>query len=126
MTDHIKALIDFHAPKYRSKIEKTYADMCFIWVLATFEVKVLLTQYEPFTFHLPGKIKYTPDFVHILADRRLLIVEVKNSKKNKGYRVTRNKLVTAASIYPYFMWAEYLHETGMFEIIDKLEVNDND
>lgn len=32
--------------------------------------------------------------------------------------VTRNKLVTAASIYPYFMWAEYLHETGEFEIIE--------
>ena len=115
-----EAVIEFANRKYRSELERVYAEDCSFGIYTCFDSEVLVTHYEPFTFNLPGKIKYTPDFLHVLKDRRMILVEVKNSKKQKGYRVTRNKLVTAASLYPFFVWAETLMESPKwnFEIIE--------
>ncbi len=107
-------------PNFRSKIEEEYSALCDILIHEWLNVKVLLTQYEPIIFNLPGGLKYTPDFLHILEDQRILLVEVKNSKKQKGYRVTRNKIITAAALFPYFLWAEtFAEKAWRFEIANK-------
>ncbi len=118
--NYAQAMIEFATPKYRSKVEEEYAALCEILVHEWLNVRVLLTHYEPIAFNLPGAFKYTPDFLHVLEDRRILFVEVKNSKKQKGYRVTHNSIKTAAAIHPYFMWAECIKDKGWgFEEIGK-------
>lgn len=119
----IEAILDQAMPKYRSKIEEKYANLADVLIQEQLNTDVIETLYEPFTVRLPGAFSYTPDFFHVLEDRRLLIVEVKNSKKQKGYRVTHNKILTAAAMFPYFLWAETFAEKGyVFEMmLDELE-----
>ena len=99
---------------------------------------VVMTYYHPLTFHLPGGT-YTPDFKHILADGRVVLIEVKalilktkyvdladgtseakqvhNSRAQYGYRDARAKLRAAASIYPCFLWVEArIGKRGAYEI----------
>ena len=66
---------------------------------------VVLTMYEPVTFHIPGS-NYTPDFLHILADGEQCFVEVKGSKAQRGYRDARAKLRAAADVFPFYSWFE--------------------
>jgi len=116
--DLAEAIIDSAFPKYRSDKEEEYAILCEMLIDDWLQVRTLNTQYEPAIWLLPGGLKYKPDFMHILEDRRILFVEVKNSKKQKGYRVTRNKLVTATALYPYFMWAECIADRAWkYEVI---------
>jgi hypothetical protein len=118
--NYAQAMIEFAIPKYRSKIEEEYATLGEILVHEWLGVRVLLTHYEPLIFQLPGAFSYKGDFMHVLEDRRILFVEVKNSKKQKGYRITHNKILTAAAIHPYFMWAECIKDKGWaFEEIGK-------
>lgn len=76
---------------------------------------VTLSQFHPLTFHLPGG-NYTPDFLHILTDGRLVLVEVKGSQQQKNYRDARSKLRAAAAIYPWATWYEVRGCGGDFEM----------
>jgi hypothetical protein len=67
--------------------------------------RVMLSQYQPVTFHLPGG-RYTPDFLHILADGRLVFVEIKGSTHQRNYRDARSKLRAAAELYAWTTFYE--------------------
>lgn len=68
-------------------------------------LRVESMQYEPFSINLPGG-SYTPDFLVVLDNGMMVLVEVKMSKKARGYRDTRSKLRAAAAMYPWFIWIE--------------------
>lgn len=92
-----------------------------------FDSAVVATYYEKVSFKVPGG-SYTPDFMHVLADGRMVYVEVKalilktkiidrrdgtsevkqvhNSRAQHGYREARSKLRAAAECYPFYIWVE--------------------
>ena len=114
MTNNLtaKALTDFANPKYRSKVEEEWSNIGTIYIQEFFGVPVLRQDYEAITLHLPGELKYTPDFLYILANSNIILAEIKKSRKNKGYRTTLNKLKTATVIYPYFIYIEVIKDEG--------------
>lgn len=69
--------------------------------------------YEAKTFHI-GNVKYTPDFNVVLVSpehgvsKLLVNVEVKGSKRQRGYETTRAKLKIAAAMFPEYKWVEVL------------------
>jgi hypothetical protein len=69
------------------------------------DTAVALTQYHPFTLHIPGG-NYTPDWLHILSDGRLVVVEIKGSTKQRGYRDARSKLRSAAETFRWLTFYE--------------------
>lgn len=81
---------------------------------------VVWTQYHPLTFRLPGG-SYTPDFLHILADGRIVLVEVKGSKQQKGYRDARSKLRAAAEVYGWLVWYEAIIGRNGCEVLELIE-----
>jgi hypothetical protein len=106
-------LLDLY-PKFRSKAEERWYFASHIYLYDLFPVPSLRIFYEPVTFNIPGG-KYTPDFMHIQADRQIVFVEVKGSKKQKNYRDARSKLRAAAAIHPYFTFVEALVSGDGFE-----------
>lgn len=108
----LKALVDFANRPYDSRIEEEWHNSGSIYLVHYFNQNCIRTDYQPITFNLPGKISYTPDFLHILADGRVIICEIKNSPKNKGYQTTLNKIKTAQEIYPYFIYIIAFAELG--------------
>lgn len=62
---------------------------------------VHLLLYEWMSFNLPSSI-YTPDFAAILADGRMVFVEVKASKKQRHYLISRYKMRVVSSLNPFF------------------------
>lgn len=70
---------------------------------------------EGWTFHLPGGVDYTPDFVawetpgvryhtgvNLLGDLAVTIYEVKGDLKQKNARDSRTRFKIAAGLYPCF------------------------
>ena len=57
--------------------------------------------FEPFSLWLPGKVRYTPDFL-IHYELLLQFVEVKGWSRNLRDGITRYKL--AAALFPCFSW----------------------
>lgn len=102
------------ASKYRSKAEADFASIGFGWLWAYFGSKVLRLVYEPITFNLPGN-RYTPDFMAVLADGRVVFVEIKGSTKQRGYRDARSKLRAAADMFREFLWCECIG--GSIEVL---------
>jgi len=98
---NLAALVD----PYRSNAERDWARLGALILSDEFGEAVLLTLYEPIRLSIPGG-HYTPDFLHILEDGRTLFVEVKGSKKQKGYRDARSKLRAAAEIFNFWTFAE--------------------
>lgn len=78
---------------------------------------VVITEYEPVTLHMAGN-DYTPDFLHILSDGRMVFVEVKAplAQRNRAgkrafrgqqnMRDARSKLREAAESFPYWQFVE--------------------
>ena len=91
-----------------SRAEKAFRDNGYLDIGYFFESRVSATLYEWVTFRLPGGT-YTPDFMVILSDGRLVFIEVKESAYAKGYRDSRSKLRSAAALNPwfYFVMAVY-------------------
>lgn len=77
--------------------------------------RVLLTLYEPLTLNLPGG-RYTPDYLHILSSGEQIFVEIKGSKKQKGYRDARSKLRAAAEVFPFWTFVEAMGGRDGWEI----------
>ena len=83
--------------------------------------------YEGKTFHM-GAVKYTPDFNLVLwntdmelDDTKLVNVEVKGSKKQRGYDQTRAKLKIAAGMYPEYTWIEVVVDARE-KVFDSFEI----
>jgi hypothetical protein len=92
--------------EFDSAEEKLWSTICEA-ILWDYGMVVVRTVYHPFTLHLDGG-KYTPDFLHILDDATQLVVEVKGSRKQRGYRDARTKLRAAAARFDYWRFAEVL------------------
>ena len=110
---NLAALID----PYRSETEREWAEgNGMLYVSLEFDgARVLRMDYEPETFNLPGE-KYTPDFRCILETGRVIFVEIKGSKKQKGYRDARSKLRAAAELNPMYTFVEAVGGAGGFEL----------
>lgn len=78
--------------------------------LAEFQgAEVTEMTYEALTFDIAGT-NYTEDFYVKMRLKDgpwfLVCVEVKGSKKQRGYRETKAKLTSASSLYPEFIFVE--------------------
>jgi hypothetical protein len=98
-----KANIAKLMPAYKSNAEADFARLGPAIMQEHLGQPVALTQYEPLSFCLPGG-RYTPDFLIIAQDGSLALVEVKASKREKGYRDARSKLRAAAALC---RWARF-------------------
>ncbi len=54
------------------------------------------------TFHLPGSVDYTPDFIAWGMDGQMSIYEVKGNLRQKNARDSRTRFKIAAGLYPSF------------------------
>jgi len=99
------------SPSYKSSSELKFAQLAGPLLEAHFESRVMWLAYEPMRFRVPGG-HYTPDFGAVLEDGRMVFVEVKGSRKQKGYRDARSKLRAAAEWYAMFTWIEVVEEDG--------------
>lgn len=88
--------------EYDSKWEETYASEL---VLRKHAGLIRNYYYHPFSMWLPGKVRYTPDFMieyPLGMERKLEIVEVKGWSKNLRDGMTRLKI--AAAIFDCYTW----------------------
>lgn len=92
-------------PKYDSAGERWWATYGPLLIAGDAHQPVALTLAHPLAFAVPGG-RYTPDFLHILQDGRLVLVEIKGSKRQPNYRDARSKLRAAAELYPWAAWVE--------------------
>lgn len=76
---------------------------------------VVWSGYEWITFRVPGGT-YTPDFMYIFENGRIAFVEIKGSKKQRGYTNTRQKLRATATLNPWFYFFEAVGEGLSWEI----------
>ena len=106
-------------PVYKSHCERRFAGLGATLLGAHFGAECLRFDYEPLRFKVPGGF-YTTDWLALLADGRVVFVEVKGSKKQKGYRDARSKLRAAAEIYCWWTWVEVVEQDGWtVEVISK-------
>lgn len=63
---------------------------------------------HPFTFILPGGVKYTPDFISWMPDDRPIIYECKGDKRQKNARdsYTRFRIAAGLNLWARFIWVE--------------------
>lgn len=100
------------APTYDSKWEERYAKELDALKLAG---EILRWWYHPFSMWLPGKVRYTPDFM-VQHHGYIQIVEVKGWSKNIRDGMTRLKI--AASIFPCYQWTLAKWTKHGFELTD--------
>lgn len=86
------------APHYDSKWEERYAKQLDTLKLAG---EIVRWWYHPFSMWLPGKVRYTPDFL-VQHHGHLQIVEVKGWSKNLRDGMTRLKV--AAGTFGCYQW----------------------
>ena len=85
---------------YRSQAEEDFANEC-IWPWYC-DKKIKWWGYECITFDLPGeKQTYTPDFPFMLADKIIVIAEIKGGFE---WRQAIEKFKTAAGVYDFLTW----------------------
>ena len=82
---------------YRSEYERIFSLFGRAIIEDHYHIKVVEMTYEPETFNIPGA-RYTPDFRIIMATGQIVFVEVKGSKKQRGYVTTRTKLRATAEL----------------------------
>ena len=96
---------------YKCHAEEAWAGYGSMVLLGELGQHTAVMLYEPMSFRLPGG-SYLPDFMHLLEDGRIVYVEIKGSKHQKGYRDARSKLRAAAELHPWFTWIEARQERG--------------
>lgn len=101
------------ATRARSKAEVNWYNVGKTIIADELQTPVLFAGYEWLSFKLPGG-EYTPDWDYVMGDGRLVIVEVKTSKFQAGYRDARSKLRAAATLNPWFTFYEAMQERGGF------------
>ena len=109
----MKAIADVEAliPQYKSDTEEKFAQIGGVLLGAHFGQNVIVLQYEPCRWKIPGG-QYLPDFMAVLANGAVVLVEVKGSRKQRNYRDARSKLRAAAAMYPMFTWCEVVESYG--------------
>lgn len=95
-------------PRYKSDDEKDFANLGPTILQNHFHAAVLEMRYEPVRFKVPGG-SYRPDFLVLLAadvveHARIVFVEVKGAKQQRGYRDSISKLRAVAELYPWWTW----------------------
>ena len=110
---NIDALIQSQA--YRSKTETAWSKVGAVYIADEFDARVVWEGYETVRLSLPGGV-YTPDFHYILDNGQTVFVEIKGSKKQKGYRDARSKLRAAAAVYPFWTFCEAVGGRSGFEL----------
>ena len=106
-TANVKELI----PVYKSNCERRFADLGPTLLGAHFGAECLVLLYEPLRFKIPGG-SYTPDWLCLLADGRIILVETKGSKRQRNYRDARSKLRAAAEVYSWWTFVEVVEANG--------------
>ena len=78
-------------------------------------------QLHGWTFHLPGGVDYTPDFIVDDAGQ-LSVYEVKGNLKQKNARDSRTRFKIAAGLYPAlrFVWVTRDRRGAWHETIDRV------
>lgn len=107
-------------PAYKSGLESRWSVIGPTIISEQFGTQVVRTMYEPFSLNLSGG-SYTPDFMHVLADGRVIIVETKGSRFLRSTADSRSKFRAAAVDFSmfYFVWVDDLKESGLkFERFD--------
>ena len=106
--------------RYKSKWEALFATELDYLKAAG---EILAWEYEPWSMKLtearvvgsktrPG-VRFTPDFVVVLPDRRLRVVEVKGYQRNSSI----NRFKMAADRWPWFEWVMVTRKSGRWETI---------
>ncbi|MBN1348395.1 hypothetical protein JXJ21_03235 [candidate division KSB1 bacterium] len=93
---------------YRSNTEQAWAMVGQFLIADKFNATVKWWSYEAIRLAL-GNAWYTPDFIYWLSDGRVVLVEVKGSKKQKGYRDSRTRQRVATGLFPLFVFVEALY-----------------
>lgn len=105
MTPAAVARLDGLAPQYRSKAEAAWAKVGPLILAADYDARVLFTKHEPLSFNLPGG-RYLVDFMHVLDTGQVIFVEVKGSRRMRGYTASRLRLKAAAAVFPFWTFVE--------------------
>ena len=116
MSPIVQADVEALIPRYKSGAEQVFALQGRLWLQSRFATPVAVLLYEACKWKLPGGW-YTPDFMAVLDDGRVVFVEVKGSRKQRGYRDARSKLRAAAELYPMFVWCETIQQEGAQVVI---------
>lgn len=58
-------------------------------------------EHEPITFNMNG-MKYTPDFLGVTEDEEVVVIEVKATKRQRGYYYSRSRIIASHMMLPHF------------------------
>lgn len=99
--------------RYKSGLEKRWGAFGPALISDEFGSPVIETKYEPFSLNMSGG-SYTPDFMHVLEDGRIVIVETKGNMRMKNARDSRTKFRAVANDFSifYFVWVEMIPKSG--------------
>lgn len=100
------------APQYDSKWEERYAKQLDTLKLAG---EIVRWWYHSFSMWLPGRVRYTPDFM-VQHHGHIQIVEVKGWSKNLRDGMTRLKV--AAGIFTCYQWSMAKWNGRGFDLTD--------
>lgn len=90
---------------YKSKVEEAWAENGGRAISTEFGQEVEPEVfYEPFVMRVAERLRYIPDFLHILEDGSIVLVEVKGSEFQRGFRSSLNKVKMVAKLYPMFYY----------------------
>lgn len=101
----------------KSNLESRWMDYGGIVISSIVNLPVVKTIYEPFSLNIPGG-GYTPDFLHILGDGSIMIVETKGNIRMKNARDSRTKFRAAAEVFAFFsfVWVEMIPDSNDVKI----------
>lgn len=105
-TPMVKAFHKTTHSVYRSKLEAAWANYLHLQCKGG---EIANWWYEPISFRLPGKLRFTPDFL-VLAGDGLTFYEVKGWSRNRRDGITRLKM--AAGLFPFFNWKLVTRSNG--------------
>lgn len=101
--------------EYRSKSERDWAIFGDMVLEDELGEKTYRRLYEPVSFYLEGG-RYKPDFMHILLDGRVVFVEIKGSRRARGYKEGRIKFNAVTDKHPWFVWVMAVGSGDRWEV----------
>ena len=115
MTLKAKANIPAEHPAYKSQSERDWSVFGDMILQDEGLGETAFQVYEAITFHIPGG-RYKPDTMHIMTTGDIVFVEVKGSKKGRGYARQRSKLRAATELHPWFTFVEAVGKGESWEV----------
>lgn len=104
---HIKAVF---RNRFKSKLESDFA----LWLeTAKRSGAIVEYRYEPFRVRLADSTYYKVDFLVVLPDGRVVLVETKGWHKNMRDSISRWRI--AADTLPWFHWVLATRKRGAWE-----------